>query len=772
MDFTNTIGDNLTDNAMIRAMVNHAKDHTLDHTTFMREGSAGLRRGTTAALRQLENVSKLPRQEELWDMKDPEIESRNEDLAEVMRQYKAHTWKDHDDVLLLREQGSLLANAVWEQQKHICDLNDKYLRLLEERKNLVDVSHTPVHASVDQINEAICTLHKRMLDVQKTLDQSHDTMSQLLTPIDTVKIMDTMKKLKEALCQVTARNAELARRNNQLTIELSFMPPKMHDMIMQAKRSHPNIYPNQRTDPHYIVPERPIEFAFERSDTNEKRLSLLQRCATYYSVSDLLDETSDLIHLMSTVSNERGATEVDKNDNGKNADGAGNNPPTTTQENSKGEDAGKRKRSHDSIVQGGQQNPSQVQRMNSTPNFPNEVFQNHSDLTNQSSSVDDANMQMDAFPETEQQTAFIESAHFGEPQNSYTPIGRQSGEYEVSTEDPLSLDDISSDPTWKGKTRFTPNKGKGKAKSKGSNSGRGKMNASSPYWDKACTVIPKFGAHLGILFYAIADLKMPYLQYAVKPTRQFETNGLNPGQRIKMIDTTLVRKRIKPGQFPDQNMVLTYYKALDAMYTINISIEYYLLIDDNTKRIVNLHKNAVGSSRGQSPDTHGLLEEIQKKSLGDYWRVLRTRPANNATKAKNLDIEYIPNNTYPYYLVKKTLEQKYYPNIKVRPSRFWNETSVKDIADDLLYSLSEYWPGMPRDCDIIRDNISLGPPAYRSNEMRFGKADPANNKAPIDAAATIQQLVTLRAIPDSSQQSLKDYMSKLQEMDDKYAYYC
>jgi hypothetical protein len=527
------------------------------------------------------------------------------------------------------------------------------------------VSHKPVYDSVDLINEAITTLHKRMLDVQKTLDQRHDTMSQLLTPVDTVKIMDTMKKPKEALCEVTARNAELARRNNQLTIELSFMPPKMHDMIMQAKRSHSNIYSNQRTDPHYIVPERPIEFAFERSDKNDKRLSLLQRCATYYSVSNLLDETSDLAHLMSTVS-KQDVTDVDIDDNGKNADGADGNPPINAQDSSKGEDAGKRKRNHDSIVQRGHQpHPSQVQRMNSTSNFLNEVSQNNSDLTNQSSSVNDADMQMDAFPETEQQTAFTESAHFGGPQNSYTPIGRQNGEYEIFTEDALSLDDISSDPTWKGKTHFAPGKGKGKARGKGYNNGRGKMNASSPYWDKACTIIPKFGAHLGILFYAIGDLKMSHLQYAVKTTRQFETNGLNPGQRIRMIDATLVRERMKPGQSPDQNLVLMYYKALDAMYSVNMSIEYYLLTDDNTRQIVNLNKNAVGSSRGQNPDTHGLLEEIQKKSLGDYWRVLRTRPANNATKAKNPDIEYIPNNMYPYYLVKKTLEQKYYPNIKV-----------------------------------------------------------------------------------------------------------
>jgi hypothetical protein len=85
-----------------------------------------------------------------------------------------------------------------------------------------------------------------------------------------------------------------------------------------------------------------------------------------------------------------------------------------------------------------------------------------------------------------------------------------------------------------------------------------------------------------------------------------------------MIDISLVRARLKPGQFPDQNLVQVYYKALDAMYSVNMSIEYYLLTDDKTRRIVDLHKNTVGSSRGQNPDTHGLLEEIQKKSLGDY----------------------------------------------------------------------------------------------------------------------------------------------------------
>ncbi len=85
MDFTNTIGDNLTDNAAIRAMISHAKNDTLNHCAFMREGRLGLHKGIIATLKQLENVSKLPRQEELWDMKDPEIESRNEEIAEAIK---------------------------------------------------------------------------------------------------------------------------------------------------------------------------------------------------------------------------------------------------------------------------------------------------------------------------------------------------------------------------------------------------------------------------------------------------------------------------------------------------------------------------------------------------------------------------------------------------------------------------------------------------------------------------------------------------------------
>jgi hypothetical protein len=79
------------------------------------------------------------------------------------------------------------------------------------------------------------------------------------------------------------------------------MSPQMHDKIMQAKSSHSKIYFDQRTDPHYLVPERPTEFAFERANPSDKRLLLLQRHATYAAIRELLDETRDINQLKTNI---------------------------------------------------------------------------------------------------------------------------------------------------------------------------------------------------------------------------------------------------------------------------------------------------------------------------------------------------------------------------------------------------------------------------------------------------------------------------------------
>ncbi len=362
---------------------------------------------------------------------------------------------------MIREQASLLANLAWEQQIHICNLNDKYLRLLEERKRLADMSHKPVYDSVDLINntmkdivnDTMKNLQEKINVLQETLNQRHDDMSRLLTPVDVTKIMDT-------LIELATRNADLVRSNNRLTKELSFMPPQMHDKIMQAKKSHSKIYIDQRADPHYLVPEKPTDFAYDRANPSDKRLSLLQRHATHVSIRELLDETRDINQLM-TDSHEHDHKDQDTFDGDNIADDSGFNPwqsapaPRNVQESSSGEDA--TKRSHDSIVHTGHRvHPPKVQKMNSTApvqetlqkeaepveqddrvgtawharymqrvkdgtpsayeqlmqskaNLPNQGTNTQSDPMNQNSSVSSTYMQADAFPPLEVQMSVVGS---------------------------------------------------------------------------------------------------------------------------------------------------------------------------------------------------------------------------------------------------------------------------------------------------------------------------------------------------------------------------
>ena len=93
MDLTKSTGENLADNSALRAVVNHVRNDNVDHVTLMKKGRDGLFKGTMATLKQLENVTKLPKQSEPWDMMlDPEIESRNEEIPEAIKQYEAHTY--------------------------------------------------------------------------------------------------------------------------------------------------------------------------------------------------------------------------------------------------------------------------------------------------------------------------------------------------------------------------------------------------------------------------------------------------------------------------------------------------------------------------------------------------------------------------------------------------------------------------------------------------------------------------------------------------------
>jgi hypothetical protein len=142
-------------------------------------------------------------------------------------------------------------------------------------------------------------------------------------------------------------------------------------------------------------------------------------------------------------------------------------------------------------------------------------------------------------------------------------------------------------------------------------------------------------------------------------------------------------------------------------------------------------------------------------------------------------LEYIPNNTYGYNEVKTTLDNL--KRLKVKPTRYWNELLVKDVPDDILYSLSDFYPGLPYEANIIRDNESLGLPIYRIREAVFmqDQVPPMANNEPeedkprkrINVEATIANLIGLGALPDGEQTSLEHYMLSVEEILKRYEGY-
>ncbi len=75
--------------------------------------------------------------------------------------------------------------------------------------------------------------------------------------------------------------------------------------------------------------------------------------------------------------------------------------------------------------------------------------------------------------------------------------------------------------------------------------------------------------------------------------------------------------------------------------------------------------------------------------LGDYIRALRKRPVTRGSA----DLEYIPNDTYSFHMVKSLLKDC--TDVKPKGSRFWDDPLVRPVPVKVLYSIHDYCPGMP-----------------------------------------------------------------------------
>jgi hypothetical protein len=344
--------------------------------------------------------------------------------------------------------------------------------------------------------------------------------------------------------------------------------------------------------------------------------------------------------------------------------------------------------------------------------------------------------------------------------------------YNVLRDDNSSSDNTSyKSSRWNSRLQVRNNaKGKGKDKP----SKKEKRDPNDPYW-----TIPEFGKAMGgarLVIYTMNDLIQTTNLYRRKVPTLLQKSNL-PGYIVHLPDPAFVASRRRPDQQHDQSLTMAYHNALKALYQLTDSPRLYYFHDE-MKETWTVLGQKIQYLNGQS--VQELVPESQKAILGDYWRVLRVRPPTNKFSAEKPHLEYIPNNTYSYYEVKTTLDNV--KRLKVKPTRYWNELLiVKDVPDDILYSLSDYHPGLPYEANIICDNESLSLPSYRIRETVFyqdqappGADNDSEKEKPrkrVHVEATIANLIGLGALPDGEQASLEYYMLEVEEVLKGYEVY-
>jgi hypothetical protein len=199
-------------------------------------------------------------------------------------------------------------------------------------------------------------------------------------------------------------------------------------------------------------------------------------------------------------------------------------------------------------------------------------------------------------------------------------------------------------------------------------------------------VIPPFGAAVApyaIRMYFITSFSEAPNPYAVRQPTPMEPSMI-PGHCVMLPDDTLVIPRLAPNQIFDANIQKEYHQVLQAIYQMKGSHNNYYVqeLGNGCTHYVNLSGQKVGVySHGNSK--YELPDDDQIASLGDFWKVLRVRPTPTGVKNSWATYEYIPNNTYSYYKVKKTLKQVH--GYAIKPSRYWNETCALSVQDHILY---------------------------------------------------------------------------------------
>ncbi len=122
-----------------------------------------------------------------------DVTEKNQLISSVLSNFEQQLKRDYKAYELERHQNVLIAKLNYEQQLHIIDSNRQYLELSNQRQQIVNKT-----AGLD-VQVKVSAIKDNLRSLQEEMAQQCRDLSTVLGPLDTTHLMETMKRLRDAL---------------------------------------------------------------------------------------------------------------------------------------------------------------------------------------------------------------------------------------------------------------------------------------------------------------------------------------------------------------------------------------------------------------------------------------------------------------------------------------------------------------------------------------------------------------------------------------------
>jgi hypothetical protein len=230
----------------LRARIAHSNEQTGDLVCQIREDVIKKTVTLETFVSQLRDVVQLSSARTMYAMSEEDIAEKNRLTNDVLMNFEQQLRINYKAYERERQQNVLIAKLNYEQQLHIHDVNKECLNISNQRKEIVE-KEMGLDVKVSQIKDTLKELQG------KQPGTTMPKLTQVLSPLDTTTIMETLVKLRDALKDATCQNAYSVMQNNELYLHNSCMTPAQKAAIKKAQAEQTTIYRQQRENRHCII---------------------------------------------------------------------------------------------------------------------------------------------------------------------------------------------------------------------------------------------------------------------------------------------------------------------------------------------------------------------------------------------------------------------------------------------------------------------------------------------------------------------------------------